>query len=137
LERPPEVAPEPPRPPRRFWFRVTLVLLGVITAAIVWAGIYVNSKGFTKRWRNYLIAELRRNGLDVSVSRITLDPFQGLVAHDVVLKRAERGGGAVLTVSRTALDINLAQLFQRERFLNSIDLRDAPMIIQFEERIAS
>ena len=100
-----------------------------MTAAIVWSGYYVYSKGFTKRWRNYLSAELRRYGLDVTVRRITLDPFEGLVAHDMILKRADREAGAVLTVSRTALDINLAQLFQREAFLNSIDLRGARMII--------
>ncbi len=134
MERPPEFPPAPSRPPRRFWFRFTLVLLGVIIAAIVWSGWYVYNKGFTKRWRNYLTAELRRYGLDVKVARITLDPFEGLVAHDVVLKRTERGGGAVLTVSRTALDINLAQLFQRETFLNSIDLRDARVIIPVDER---
>lgn len=105
-----------------------------MTIAIVWSGWYVYSKGFTKRWRNFLSAELRRYGLDVTVRRITLDPFEGLVAHDVVLKRADRDGGPVLTISRTALDINLAQLFQRETFLNSIDLRDAQAIIPVDSR---
>lgn len=134
LEPAPDPAAPPPRKSRRFWFRFTLTLFGLMTVAIIWSGWYVYSKGFTKRWRNFLSAELRRYGLDVTVRRITLDPFEGLVAHDVVLKRADRDGGPVLTISRTALDINLAQLFQRETFLNSIDLRDARAIIPVDAR---
>ncbi len=98
----------------------------------LWSGWYVYSKGFTRKWRNYVSAELRRYGLDISVRRITLDPFEGLVARDVTLRRADDPTGAVVQISRTSLDISLTQLWRREPFLNSIELRDATLRIPID-----
>lgn len=127
----PAPAPVPPAP-RRFWFRFTVTMMVLIVATGVWAGWYVYSKGFTRKWRNYVSAELRRYGLDLTVRRITLDPFEGLVARDVAIRRADDSTGALTTVSRVALDISLTQLWRREPFLNSIDLRDATVRIPLD-----
>lgn len=128
----PAPEPLPPRRPRRFWFRFTVVLFTLLLATAVWSGWYVYSKGFTRKWRNYVSNELRRYGLDITVRRITLDPFEGLVARDVTLRRADDASGALTTVSRIALDISLTQLWRKEPFLNSIDLRDATVRIPLD-----
>lgn len=128
----PAFVPPAPRRPGRFWFRFTVSLAALLLAAAVWSGWYVYSKGFTRKWRNYVSAELRRYGLDITVRRITLDPFEGLVARDVSLRRADDASGALTTISRVALDISLTQLWRKEPFLNSIDLRDATVRIPLD-----
>ncbi len=119
------VVPLPVSKPRRFWFRFTLTLGVLMLGSALWLGWYVYSKGFTKKWRNYVSHELRRYGLEITARRITLDPFEGIVARDVTLRRVDAPEGAVLTVTRTALDVSLTELWRGRPFLNSIDLRDA------------
>lgn len=120
-------ATSPPGPARRprgraRWLRriAWLVLLG----ALGWVSFYAASRGFTRRWRAALQEEFRRHGLDISVRRITLDPFEGLVADGVILRRLDRRHTRVLTIQRAALDIDFWILLRERRaFLRSVDLR--------------
>jgi hypothetical protein len=48
-------------------------------------GRYVYIKGFTSKWREYVTREFRKRGFEISLQRLTLDPFRGLVAKDVLV----------------------------------------------------
>lgn len=68
---------------------------------------------------------MRRHGLDITVRRVTLDPFEGLVAENVRLHRLNDRHTHLLTIRRAALDVNLRHLIgRRSNFLRSVDLRD-------------
>ena len=69
---------QPPFLKKRRWRR-RLTILAVLLAGLgglLWSGWYVYNRGFTRKWRTQLAAELRRRGFDFSASRLTLDPFE-------------------------------------------------------------
>ena len=113
------------------WFR-RLARLGlglVLLAGLLWAGWYVYNRGFTRKWRAQLSAELRRRGLDFEARRLTLNPFEGLVAEDAHLYLLDAHHTPILYISRVAVDISIANLIAHKPFLNSLDLRGARLTI--------
>ena len=82
------VAPPPPR--HRFGRRSTRrTLIGLaarlaifaLVLGFLWGGWYLARKGFGRQWRNRLVEELHKRGVEVSLRRLTLDPFRGLIAR--------------------------------------------------------
>ncbi len=113
-------------PPVKRWLRRAAALLGVAgLVALLWAGLYVYGHGFTRRWRTQLADELRSHGLDFSASRLTLNPFEGLVAENVHLYLLDEHHTQLMSINRAAVDIDFLKLIQKKPFLNSLDLHDA------------
>ncbi len=129
----PPVATEPPavarrrgRWGRRFaWLAVVAALLGTL----LWAGWYVYNRGFTRKWREQLTAELRRRGFDFTATRLTLNPFEGLVAEDADLYLLDEHHTHLAEINRVAVDIDVRHLIQGKSFLNSLDLRDTRLTL--------
>ena len=104
------------------------LLVFLVLGALLWTAWFVGYRGFTRRWRAALAAEMHQRGLDITVGKITLDPFKGLVAEDVRLHLLNDRHTRVLSISQVALDINLADLLQKKaNFLNAVELRDAKL----------
>jgi hypothetical protein len=121
-----------PRMDKRSRWSGRLVILGIALAllgGLLWAGWYVYNRGFTRKWRAQLSAELRRRGLDFEASRLTLNPFEGLVAEDAHLYLLDANHTPILYISRVEVDISLANLLEHKPFLNSLDLRGARLTI--------
>ena len=74
--------------------RPLLRLTTVLFVAGLPGGWYLAKKGFSRNWRNKVVEELHKRGVEASVRRLTLDPFRGLIARDVRIydykKRDER-----------------------------------------------
>lgn len=114
----------PPSPSPRRWRWLQRVVLFVLLGTLGWVVFYAASRGFTRRWRSALQEEFRRHGLDISVRRITLDPFEGLVADGVRLRRLDPRRTRILSIRRAALDVDFKRLLRkRQAFLRSVDLR--------------
>ena len=79
------------------------------SAALLWAGWYVYNRGFSRKWREQLAAELRRRGLDFTATRLTLNPFEGLVAEDAHLYLLDAHHTPLLYINRVAVDISVCQ----------------------------
>jgi hypothetical protein len=112
-----------------------LVMLGialVLLGGLLWAGWYVYNRGFTRKWRAQLSAELRRRGLDFEARRLTLNPFEGLVAEDAHLYLLDAHHTPILYISRVEVDISLQNLIRHKPFLNSLDLRGARLTIPID-----
>src|SRR3954454_9759342 len=60
--------------------RFTVVMLA---AAVLGGAWYLAHKGFGREWRQLVVEELHKHGVEASVAHLTLDPFRGLVAKDV------------------------------------------------------
>ena len=107
----------------------------LLVGGLLWAGWYVYNRGFTRKWRDQLTAELRRRGFDLTYHKLTLNPFEGLVveeAHLYLLDPRAPGRSTashLLYIKRAAVDLSLANLIQKKPFLNSLDLRDARLTI--------
>ena len=130
---PSSAAAEPPVATRRRggWSRrlAALVVVAALLGALLWAGWYVYNRGFTRKWREQLAAELRRRGFDFTASRLTLNPFEGLVAEDADLYLLDEHHTHLLAINRVAVDINVRHLIQGKPFLNSLDLRDTRLTL--------
>ncbi|RYD82885.1 MAG: hypothetical protein EOP84_08775, partial [Verrucomicrobiaceae bacterium] len=106
---------------RRVLIAVFVLLLGGLTAT-AW---YAYDKGFTKKWRGFITGEFRKHGFEVSLRRLTLDPFRGLVAKDVKIFDTKNRRRTLAVVDEVLIGINYANAFQGETFLDTLDLRDA------------
>lgn len=108
--------------------------LAILVAAIAWISWYGYARGFGRRWRGLLEKEFDRYGLAIDVSKLTLDPFHGLIARDVAIFDSKSGDMLLAEINNISLDVNYANLFQHEPALNSVDLRDARIVIPIDPR---
>lgn len=102
-----------------------IVLLGGLTAG-AW---YLAKKGFSRSWREKIVEELHKRGVEASVRRLTLDPFRGLIARDVRIYDYKKREKTLAVVSEISLDINYAALFHHQPFLNALDIRNGELTI--------
>jgi AsmA-like C-terminal region len=137
---PSTVLREPPRPrlhrgrvrhPARVRFArillrlTTILILGGLAAG----GWYLAKKGFSRNWREKVVEELHKRGVEASVRRLTLDPFRGLIARDVRIYDYKKREKTLAVVSEISLDINYAALFHHQPFLNALDIRNGDLTI--------
>src|SRR5438552_19216498 len=131
---------EPPRPrlhrgrirpsgARRLARALLSLTIVFFLAGLVAGGWYLAKKGFSRNWRNLVVQELHKHGVEASVRRLTLDPFRGLIARDVRIYDYKKREKTLALVSEISLDINYAALFQHQPFLNALDIRNGDLAI--------
>src|SRR4029077_3441409 len=138
---PPVLEPAQVRPPRQrrksTWVHriavtfVRLVILAVILGA-GGGGYYLAKRGFGRQWRERVVEELRKHGVEANIGRLTLDPFRGLIAKNVRIFDYKNHENILALISEVALDINYAALIHHEPFLNALDVQDAQIILPFK-----
>lgn len=117
-------------PMRRFaWIFVAIVVAGLLAAA--W---YAYDKGFTRKWRAAVTSELRKRGFEVSLRRMTLEPWRGIVAKEVILYDTRDRKRILGVVDEVRLVINFADFFQGKPFLEALDLRDAHLALPLDPK---
>lgn len=110
-----------------------LIALFILVAMVGgWAAYYAQDKGFTHRWRNFIQAEFEKRGMHATIRRLTLDPLHGLIAKDVLVYEDPDHTILLLSVSKIALDIDLARIFSSELSLRSMDIRGAKVTIPLD-----
>jgi hypothetical protein len=138
---PPVLEPPPVRPHRRrrksswrHWIAITLLrlLILALVAGIGGGGYYLAKRGFGRQWRNRVVDELRKHGVEASIGRLTLDPFRGLVAKNVRIFDYKNRENTLALISQVSLDINYAALIHHEAFLNALDVRNAQISLPFK-----
>ncbi|MGB8355143.1 MAG: AsmA-like C-terminal region-containing protein [Chthoniobacteraceae bacterium] len=117
---------------RRKLKTILILFLLLFVVALVWGGWYVNRKGFNRHWRQFVNSEFEKRGLSVSISRLTLDPFHGLVARDVEIYDVKSHHRMLAVISQIVLDINYSNLFRHKPFLNGLDLRDTKLLLPLD-----
>ncbi|QQL44220.1 AsmA-like C-terminal region-containing protein [Sulfuriroseicoccus oceanibius] len=112
------------------WIKRVLSMVAVLLLLFgIWAGVYGASKGLTKKWRGMVQEEFHRHGISVSLRRLTLDPFHGLVAKDVRFYHKDNDEALIASMDRLALDVSLIALARDELFLNHIEVTEAQITI--------
>ncbi|MEY2558084.1 MAG: hypothetical protein QOE34_1509 [Verrucomicrobiota bacterium] len=97
--------------------------------ALAWSGWYLAKRGFGRQWRDRVVEELHKRGVEASVRRLTLDPVRGLIAQDVRIFDFQNRENTLAVISEVALDINYAALIHHQPFLNALDIRGAELTI--------
>jgi hypothetical protein len=111
--------------------RLGFTLLG---ATLLFSGWYAYDKGFTKKWRSYVMTEARKRGFEITMRRMTLEPWRGIVAKEVKLYDAPDRKRVVAVVDEVRLVINYANVFQGKPFLEALDLRDAHLALPLDRK---
>ncbi len=119
------------RHPARVRFALILLRLTIvlILGGLAMGGWYLAKKGFSRNWRNKVVEELHKRGVEASVRRLTLDPFRGPIARDVRIYDYKKREKTLALVSEISLDINYAALFHHQPFLNALDIRNGDLTI--------
>jgi hypothetical protein len=114
---------------RRSSGRVLRFLVFAAICAMAWSGWYLAKRGFGRQWRDRVVEELHKRGVEASVTRLTLDPVRGLIAQDVRIFDFKNRENTLAVISEIALDINYAALLHHQPFLNALDVRGAELTI--------
>jgi len=137
LQEPSTLTSTPRRGSRSTWVRRVAVNVArlVILAGILVAlggGWYLAKRGFGRQWRNRVVEELHKRGVEASIGRVTLKPFRGLVANNVRIFDYKNREKTLALISEVSLDVNYAALIHHEPFLNALDVRDAEITLPFK-----
>src|SRR5436853_1828154 len=139
---PPVLEPPQVRPPRQrrksTWAHriavtfVRLVILGVVLG-VGGGGYYLAKRGFGRQWRDRVVEELRKHGVEANIGRLTLDPFRGLIAKNVRIFDYKNRENTLVRITEVSLDINYAALIHHEPFLNALDVQNAQITLPLKD----
>lgn len=108
------------------WRRNLIQALGLLAlGGGGWLAVYAWDSGFTKKWRRLIAKELAKHGLRAEITRLTLDPVNGLTAREVRLFDASHQDQRLATIDRVSLQIDVGSLMNGEPFLRTAQLRQA------------
>ncbi len=112
--------------------RVLLAILSLLVAGLLAAGWYAYNKGFTQKWRRFVVLEFHKRGVELALSKLTLEPFRGIVAKQVRVYDNRDRKRAIAVVDEVRLVINYANLFQGKTFIDALDLHDANLDVPLD-----
>lgn len=117
---------------RRWRILVGLAILAVF-GGLLYLAVFAYQSGFTKKWRRLIRDEFAKHHLQVDIGKLTIDPFQGLVANNVTLLEDTEARQVVATISSIRLDLDLPKLLREERSLERLELRSADFSLPFRD----
>lgn len=112
--------------------RISFIILGLLIAGLLAAGWYAYNKGFTQKWRKFVVQEFHKRGVELSLSKLTLEPFRGIVAKQVRIYDSRDRKRVIAVVDEVRLVVNYANLFQGRTFIDALDLRDANLDVNLD-----
>lgn len=104
----------------------------LLITTVIWAGWYLHFRGVGKSWRQFVCDEFSKQGVELSMQRLTLDPMEGLVARDVRIIEKRDRKRTLACINRLALDLSIANILQHQPFLNAVDCRDAELLLPLD-----
>jgi hypothetical protein len=112
--------------------RILLAVMAIVLGALVSSIWYVCTKGFTRSWRRLIAEEFEKRGFEISLHKLALDPFRGLVAQEVKLLDVNDRRRVLATVDEMELGVNWAGAFHGRNVIDSIDLIDATLSLPLD-----
>ncbi|MEO8792097.1 MAG: AsmA-like C-terminal region-containing protein [Chthoniobacteraceae bacterium] len=113
---------------RRF-LQITFLLL-LLAAGI--GGRYLYNRGLTKSWREWVVEEVRKHGVEVSFARLTVRPFRGLVAKDVKIYESPARKRVIAHMNEMVIEANYANAAKHRPFLDALTLVDTSLQIPLD-----
>lgn len=122
--------PGPPFFHLRHQFKTIRLLLTIaFLIGAGWLAVFAYDRGFTSKWKNYIIKELEKHGIAAEIERLTIDPVNGLTARNVSFYDLTNRSHHMADISNISLDVDLGKLVDGKDFLRTIDLRRASLTL--------
>ena len=115
---------------RRFLQIVLLLLLLFVGIG----GRYLYNKGLTRPWREWLVEEIRKHGVEMEIGRLTVRPFRGLVAKDVIIYDSPARNRVLARVSGMVVEANYANAARGRAFLDALTLMNTNLRIPLDPK---
>ncbi|MEO6739959.1 MAG: AsmA-like C-terminal region-containing protein [Chthoniobacteraceae bacterium] len=113
-------------------FLQILFLLLLLTAGI--GGRYLYNRGLTKSWREWVVQEVRKHGVEVSFTRLTVRPFRGLVAKDVKFYDSPARNRVIAHMNEMVIEANYANMAKKKPFLDALTLVDTTVRVPLDAK---
>ncbi len=110
-------------------FVLVVIFLGIPSVVL-----YLREVGIGFGAKEALASALSTNALEVSIGRLALDPFSGLLAEDVTIHDRAAGGRPIAKVSDVSLSLNLSELSHAKITVDKLSLENAGVSIPVETR---
>ena len=118
--------------PMRLLRRIIVTVLLLLIGVGIWAAIYAQSRGFTRTWREMVESEFANRGVYVDIGKLTLGPFQGLVAEEVRFYQDPQRRKELASVDNVILDLDLSDILNRDLSINTLDVQDDNMVLPLD-----
>lgn len=105
-------------------FVLVLVFVGIPATAL-----YLREAGIGFGAKEALARALGNNAIEVSIGRLALDPFAGLLARDIAIHDRNEGGRLIAKISDIALSLNLNELAHGRVVVDKLSLENAGVSI--------
>ena len=109
------------------------LLLVVIFAGIPAAAYYLRVQGIGFGAKEALGSALSSPQINVQIGKLALDPFNGLLARNVVLCETKAPKRTIASLDNIAISINLSQLMRRALIIDRLSLFNASASIPLSE----
>lgn len=115
---------------RRF-IQIALLLLLLAGSGGGW---YLYQKGLAKPWRELVMQELRKRGVEVTFGTLAVEPFRGLVARDVRVFDSPERLRTLARVNEMVVEVNYANAVRGKPFVDSLTLSDAALDLPLDSK---
>lgn len=118
----------PPIP--RFLVRWTIrAVLFVLFVCLPAAIIYLREVGIGYEWKERVAVALSGDGFRTEIGKLTVDPFKGLVAENVVVRDTSAEGRDYARIERLVVSVNFADLLAGRVTIDQVQLDETDVSI--------
>lgn len=111
------------------WKNAIRFVLVLVFVGIPAATLYLRVEGIGFGAKEALARALGNDAVEVSIGRLALDPFAGLLARDIAIHDRNEGGRVVAKISDVALSLNLSELVHGRVVVDKLSLENAGVSI--------
>lgn len=112
-----------------------LIKLALLSAVVAGA-VYLGTDAFSRKWREFIIAQVAAHGLHLDFEGLTLNPFGGMVAREVRIFNGQKRERVLATVDRLNLDFDLGKLLENKVSIEELELSHANLSLPVDPQAA-
>ena len=111
------------------WKNAMRLVLVAVFVGIPAATLYLREVGIGFGAKEALGRALSNNAIELSIKRLALDPFAGLLARDIAIHDRDQGGRLIAKINNVALSLNLSELTRGRIGVDRLSLQNAGVSI--------
>ena len=111
------------------WKNAMRLVLVAVFVGIPAATLYLREVGIGFGAKEALAGALSNHAIEVSIGRLALDPFSGLLARDIAIHDRDQGGRLIAKINNVALSLNLSELTRGRIAVDKLSLQNAGVSI--------